>query len=66
MASNTKWIVWKSKETGQGKQKEKAWLNSVGVCILQEKERERREGGRASALAVMKTGLNHSILCRNQ
>ena len=37
MASNTKWVVWKSKETGQGKQKEEAWLNSVGVCIFQKK-----------------------------
>ena len=35
MVSNTKWVIWKSKETGKGNQKEEKWLHDAGVCIFQ-------------------------------
>ena len=60
MASNTKWVVWKSKETGQGKQKEEAWLNSEGVCIFQspkinEKSSQEGQGSKVGTGRTVKT-----------
>jgi hypothetical protein len=46
MVANTKWVVWKSKETAKGNQKQEDWLNATGTCIFQSKEEAKDISGK--------------------